>query len=59
MYYKHMFIVVDLLYLRTGDRLWWTWASDEVDSVFNIVEVEKCISPLGGRPAIEPPDDSE
>ena len=43
----------DLLYAETGDRIWWTWGKADVDSTFTIVDVEKCVSPAGGRPGIE------
>lgn len=43
----------DLVYARSGDRIWWTWFADEVDHMFQITEIEKCISPLAIRPAIE------
>ncbi|ELT90741.1 hypothetical protein CAPTEDRAFT_219540 [Capitella teleta] len=43
----------DLVYAKAGDRLWWTWFADEVDHMFQITEVEKCVSPIASRPAIE------
>lgn len=45
--------MTDLVYANTGDRVWWTWLKEEVDQLFNITEIEKCISPIGGRAAIE------
>jgi hypothetical protein len=43
----------DLVYAKAGDRIWWTWFADEVDHMFQITEIEKCISPIASRPAIE------
>ena len=43
----------DLIYVESGDRIWWDWVTEEVGRAFYIMEVEKCISPIGGRLAIE------
>ena len=43
----------DLLYAEIGERVWWTWGKDDVDSLFTLVQSEKCVSSVGNRPAIE------
>lgn len=43
----------DVLHASTGDRIWWTWANDEVEESFAIVESERCVSPAGARLAIQ------
>ena len=48
-----MFLYADLMHVESGDRIWWDWVTEEVNRTFSIMEVEKCISPVGGRPAIE------
>ena len=49
------FFSTDLIYAETGDRIWWTWSIEDMPNtpMFQIAEVEICVSPLAGRPALE------
>ncbi|XP_064633270.1 uncharacterized protein LOC135491376 [Lineus longissimus] len=40
----------DMLYARTGDRIWWNWNLQDMDPSFAIMEIEKCLTPMSRSP---------
>ena len=43
--------------MKSTERVWWTWANDEVDEAFDVVETERCLTLSSGK---QPPaDDAE
>jgi len=42
-----------MTHVKTGDRIWWTWLTNNFDQGSVVEEIEKCISPEGpasGKP---------
>ncbi len=51
---EYFFTSLDLVYADTGDRVWWTWSVEDMpNTLIQIGEAEKCVSPIAGRPALE------
>ena len=46
-------LFADLLYARTGDRVWWTWTANEHDPSMCIAAQEQCTSTVANRPMFD------